>query len=203
MASVTLFLAGKKVGTYEMKTSPFVVGREKTCGLCIENVGVSRRHCQFVYENGAYTVEDVGSSNGTFHKGTKISQPLRIADGDEVNIGKYVLLFEDKGMELLPQATGEDATAGAPAGDEMNRTFQMDPQMLRQQVAKAGAAAAPAAQAQRATDVAKAFDPDAPLVIKGKEGSSSVLGTAIKLLGLAVIVAGVLIGILFALAQGK
>jgi predicted component of type VI protein secretion system len=205
MASITLFLAGKKVGTHEMKSTPFVVGREKDCGLCIENVGVSRRHCQFLYEDGSYWVEDVGSSNGTYHKGSKLSGRLRIADGDELNIGKYVLLFEDKGLEMLPAAGGEQQPAAAGAGPPLGdggMTFQMDPQTLRQQMAKAGAAAAPAAQAQRAADVASQFDPDAPLTIKGKERGRSVFATVFKLLGLSIAAAAILLGLLYALRGG-
>jgi predicted component of type VI protein secretion system len=196
MASITLFLAGNKVGTYTIKSSPFTVGRDKGCGLPIENIGVSRRHCQYVYEDSSFWVEDIGSSNGTFMSGKKVVQRTRVADGDEITMGKYVMLFEDKGMDLLPQQAGEAGGVAKPAAAAL--TFQMDGETLRRQMSKASAAAEGQVQAQRAADVGKRFDPDAPLVIKGKEYSGSLLATAIKLLGITIIVAGVLIGLLVA-----
>jgi predicted component of type VI protein secretion system len=200
MASVTLFLAGNKVGSYDMTTSPFVVGRDNKCGLHIDNIGVSRRHCQFIYENNSYFVEDAGSSNGTFFGKIKVVSRRPMADGDEVTIGKYVLLFQDNGLSLLPQQVG--GGQNVDAGD-IGKTFQMDPQTLRAQMAKAGAASAGAAQAQKASDVAKNFDPDAPLVIKGKEKNSNLLGLMVKLVGLSILVAGLLVGLLFAFGASQ
>ena len=68
-------------------------------------------------------------------------------------------------------------------------------------MAKAGAAAAPGTQARRASDVSKQYDPDAPLVIKGKDINSNFFLTAIKLAGLSVVVAGVVIALLYVLAS--
>jgi len=197
MATVVLFLGDNKIGDYEMKTSPFVVGRDPQCGVHIDNAGVSRNHCKFTYEEGEYYIEDAGSSNGTFCGGAKIERRLRIADGDKFNIGKYVLLFQDNGFSFLPTQAGEDAAGG---GGQVAKTFQMDSATLRKQMEKAALASAEGvAKAHRASDVAKDFDPDAPLVIKGKEDSGSILGTIVKVVGLAIIVAGVLIGILYAI----
>jgi len=201
MATIVLFLADKKVGEYEMKTSPFVVGRDPTCGLHIDNAGVSRRHCQFLYTDSEYYIEDAGSSNGTFVGGTKVDRRLRIKDGDKFNIGKYVLLFQDNGFSFLPTQAAEGAEGGG--GGAVAKTFQMDAGTLRKQMEKAALASAQGvAKAQRASDVAKDFDPDAPLVIRGKEDSKSILGTIIKVLGIAILVAGILVGVLFAIGSG-
>ena len=78
----------------------------------------------------------------------------------------------------------------------------MDGATLKKQMAKANAAVEGQVQAQRASDVGKRFDPDAPLVIKGKEDGKSVLGTIVKLLGITILVAGILIGLLLAFGSG-
>ncbi|MHC4200957.1 MAG: FHA domain-containing protein [Planctomycetota bacterium] len=197
MAKITVMRGTDKVGEFPMEKSPFVVGREAKGGVLIENVGVSRKHCQFVYEDGRYFVEDLGSSNGTYFSGHKVNK-AEVRDGDQVNVGKYVLLFQDSGMEFLPQAV-RGPVAGAPGGDAM-LTFRVDPQTLREQMAKAGDAAAVVAQqeAKRAADIAQRFDPDAIKVTKKRKDLVWYVTTGLKLLGLGIIGAGVLIAILYA-----
>jgi pSer/pThr/pTyr-binding forkhead associated (FHA) protein len=197
VAKITVMRGTDKVGEFPMEKSPFVVGREAKGGVLIENVGVSRKHCQFVYEDGRYFVEDLGSSNGTYFSGHKVNK-AEVRDGDQVNVGKYVLLFQDSGMEFLPQAV-RGPVAGAPGGDAM-LTFRVDPQTLREQMAKAGDAAAVVAQqeAKRAADIAQRFDPDAIKVTKKRKDLVWYVTTGLKLLGLGIIGAGVLIAILYA-----
>lgn len=198
MAKITVMRGTDKIGEFPMEKSPFIVGREAKGGVLIENVGVSRKHCQFTYEGGRYYVEDLGSSNGTYFSGHKVTK-AEVRDGDQVNVGKYVLLFQDSGLEFLPQAVRGAGVAGAPGGDAM-LTFRVDPQTLREQMAKAGDAAAVVAQqeAKRAAEIAQRFDPDAIKVTKRRKGVLWFVGTGFKLLGMAIIGAGILIAILYA-----
>lgn len=58
---------------------------------------VSRRHARIIRGNGSYTIEDLGSTNGTYvNRGRRLlpgnSQPLN--DGDEVIVGKTFLRFQ-------------------------------------------------------------------------------------------------------------
>ena len=53
---------------------------------------VSRRHAEFVTEDGRTTVRDVGSLNGTYVNRERIEES-RLSSGDEVQIGKFKLLF--------------------------------------------------------------------------------------------------------------
>jgi predicted component of type VI protein secretion system len=193
VAKIVLMLGGKELGSFPMKTSPFVVGRDAACHVHIDNVGVSRRHCQFTYASGRYLVEDLGSSNGTFCKGQKVSR-LPVEDGSQVAIGKYVLVFEDQGLEMLP-ASGP---AAAGAGGGALKTFQLDPGALREQISKADAAAAATSEARRATDVARAYNPDAPVVPKTSRHPGKYFASAVKIVGIAILGASVLIGLLYA-----
>ncbi|MEO6588381.1 MAG: FHA domain-containing protein [Pyrinomonadaceae bacterium] len=57
---------------------------------------VSRRHARIVYINGVYTVEDLGSTNGTYvNRGRRLipGTPHRLNDGDEIIVGKTFLRF--------------------------------------------------------------------------------------------------------------
>jgi len=200
MPNIIVVLGGKKLGSYPMKASPWIVGRHASCNVRIDNVGVSRRHCQFTCENGAYFVEDLGSSNGTFVAGKRVKK-APVENGTEISIGKYALVFEDLGLDLMPAGTAPAArpAAGAPAPAGAMRTFQMDPATIREQIAKAGAAAASAAAevVKKAADVAKAFDPDAPLEIKGKEERRSLVSMLIRLGAVAVAAAIAIIVVYF------
>ncbi len=57
---------------------------------------VSRRHARIMYQNGVYSVEDLGSTNGTYvNRGRRLipGTPHRLNDGDEIIVGKTFLRF--------------------------------------------------------------------------------------------------------------
>lgn len=60
------------------------------------DAGVSRRHAILGYKNGAYTVEDLGSSNGTFVNGRRLDpqMPTPLAGGDELKCGTLLMRVE-------------------------------------------------------------------------------------------------------------
>ena len=64
-----------------------VIGRESDADIQIDERQVSRRHAKIVYSNNTYTIQDLGSKNGTFLNGQPISQePQPIRNGDEIGI---------------------------------------------------------------------------------------------------------------------
>ncbi len=57
---------------------------------------VSRRHARIIYNKGVYSVEDLGSTNGTYvNRGRRLipGTPHRLNDGDEIIVGKTFLRF--------------------------------------------------------------------------------------------------------------
>ena len=62
---------------------------------------LSRRHAQIRYENGAAIIEDLGSSNGTFVNGTRITGPQRLNPGDEVEVGMSTLRYVDSSATVV------------------------------------------------------------------------------------------------------
>jgi pSer/pThr/pTyr-binding forkhead associated (FHA) protein len=60
----------------------FLVGRGRHCDLVVDSPKVSREHAAFVREGDAWFIEDLGSSNGTWLRGERITK-RRIEDGDE------------------------------------------------------------------------------------------------------------------------
>jgi FHA domain/zinc-ribbon domain len=77
---------------FPLKEERVTVGRSPECDIFLDDVTVSRRHALVKQSDGGFLIEDQGSLNGTFLNRRRIeSAPL--ADGDEVQIGKYKLTF--------------------------------------------------------------------------------------------------------------
>jgi pSer/pThr/pTyr-binding forkhead associated (FHA) protein len=70
-------------------------GRHPDSDIFLDDVTVSRRHAEFARESGGgggFLVRDVGSLNGTYLNRQRIESG-GLAHGDEVQIGKYRLMF--------------------------------------------------------------------------------------------------------------
>jgi hypothetical protein len=67
-------------------------GRHPDSDIFLDDVTVSRRHAEFVREGGGFVVRDVGSLNGTYLNRERL-ESAALAGGDEVQIGKYRLVF--------------------------------------------------------------------------------------------------------------
>jgi hypothetical protein len=67
-------------------------GRHPESDIFLDDVTVSRRHAEFVRDGDGFQVRDVGSLNGTYLNRGRIDAAA-LAGGDEVQIGKYRLVF--------------------------------------------------------------------------------------------------------------
>ncbi|MDA8342972.1 MAG: FHA domain-containing protein [Actinomycetota bacterium] len=67
-------------------------GRHPESDIFLDDITVSRRHAEFTTDDGVTTVRDVGSLNGTYVNRERIEE-ARLASGDEVQIGKFKLVF--------------------------------------------------------------------------------------------------------------
>ena len=79
--------------------TPLVAGRAEDAALRLDSPIVSRAHARFARRDGALTVEDLDSSNGTFVEGKRIERAT-LADGARVVIGPFVLAVTDAGQRL-------------------------------------------------------------------------------------------------------
>ncbi len=80
----------------------------------LKNKVVSNRHCCFKQEaDGHWTIEDLGSTNGTWLRGTRLTARERLRSADVVSLGKNGPRLEC----LLPQAADEGAGATMLEGD--------------------------------------------------------------------------------------
>jgi hypothetical protein len=71
------------------------IGRSPECEIFLDDVTVSRNHAVLVDRDGTFSVEDEGSLNGTFVNRRRIDK-AELANGDELQIGKYRLTFIER-----------------------------------------------------------------------------------------------------------
>ena len=89
-ASARLVLGRRRIALDEGET---ILGRDPDLAACLESPTVSRRHARLVVTDGAATLEDLGSKNGTWVKGEKVVGSVRLEDGDAVRLGSVALVF--------------------------------------------------------------------------------------------------------------
>jgi hypothetical protein len=79
-------------------------GRHPGSDIFLDDVTVSRKHAEFLRREGLFLVRDVGSLNGTYVRRDRIDEAV-LRDGDEVQIGKFRMVFH-------PSRRGSGAGAG-------------------------------------------------------------------------------------------
>jgi two-component system, cell cycle response regulator len=105
--------------------TPFTMGRHATNRLPIDDDSISRFHARFVCEDGKYWVEDLGSRNGTFLQGKRITR-AEIKDDDWVQLGARVAFrftLTDSRQEGLLRKLYESSTRDALTGAYNRRHF--------------------------------------------------------------------------------
>jgi hypothetical protein len=86
---------GAGAGSEHPVEDGLILGRDRgAADLVIEDPGVSWHHARVFSDEGALIVEDLGSSNGTYVNGERISGPVEVAPGDEVQLGDTVIEIE-------------------------------------------------------------------------------------------------------------
>jgi DNA-binding winged helix-turn-helix (wHTH) protein len=70
-----------------------VLGRASDAAAWIDSTSVSRHHARILVEGARATLEDLGSKNGTWLRGQRLSAPTLLADGDEIRVGSVRLTF--------------------------------------------------------------------------------------------------------------
>lgn len=91
----------------EVPFGEFVIGRSAECQLSLDDPLVSRRHALLTVSDNGVTLEDLGSRNGVFVNGTRLSGQKPLSDGDKITIGSQeMLLLGTVEPVALPPARG-------------------------------------------------------------------------------------------------
>jgi uncharacterized protein len=109
----------------------YLIGSDPECDIVVGEPHVSSRHCRLTYDRGGYLLEDLGSTNGTYVNGVRISEVTFVTKGERVTLGRSVPLPWPGTREALkpsppppqpqPQSWSEvPPPTGDPAGSNGN-----------------------------------------------------------------------------------
>ena len=92
-AALVIRAGGGRVGeSFPLERDRMTIGRRPDSDVFLDDVTVSRDHALLVRRNGDVYLDDLGSLNGTYVNRRRV-ESQRLADGDELQIGKYKLTF--------------------------------------------------------------------------------------------------------------
>jgi hypothetical protein len=77
--------------TLALGQATILIGRAPECTLVLEDDYASNRHARFVFNQGVWLIEDLGSTNGTFLGRSRVEAPTAVDPGVPVRIGRTVL----------------------------------------------------------------------------------------------------------------
>jgi pSer/pThr/pTyr-binding forkhead associated (FHA) protein len=123
MAKLVLSFNGDFVKEYELDKENLTIGRKPDNDIHIDNLAVSGNHAKILTILNDSFIEDLGSTNGTFIAGNKITKHA-LQNGESIVIGKHELKYEnasaddgesdfEKTMIIRPDAEGMPETEEA------------------------------------------------------------------------------------------
>ena len=90
-----VFLAGPIAGRrYKLEDGEYVIGRRSDCQIFVPDMRVSRQHARLWKAGEGWTLEDLGSNNGTFINGVRLQEATAIRNDDEILIANNRIRVE-------------------------------------------------------------------------------------------------------------
>ena len=124
------FISGKFQGSeYPLAESgEMLVGRSGDVHIVLSEDMVSRRHARIAFEGQRITIEDLGSTNGTFVNGEKIKR-ADLKEGDRVLIGSSIfkVVYADQNLGGAPRKRGEEGPLGRTQARTMTGAIEEIP----------------------------------------------------------------------------
>ena len=111
--------AGNALGSEIQVRDEFVIGRQASEeGQLGQDAEISRQHARIAPSNGSFVIEDLGSTNGTFVNGRRISKPEILSPGDRIQVGATTLVVQVSVPSMA-------APASAPPDADTRSSAQM------------------------------------------------------------------------------
>jgi diguanylate cyclase (GGDEF)-like protein len=105
-------MAGSNVGEmYKVEKDPLIIGRGDKADLRLLDDGISRDHARIVKDGAHLVLEDMGSTNGTFCNGDRVTRQA-LSEGDKILLGSTTILkfsYQDKLDEAFQRQMSESA----------------------------------------------------------------------------------------------
>lgn len=134
MAKVSIFFNGAQQKEVLLDKDQMVIGRDPSCQIHLDNLGISRTHCQVLKKGDSFIVQDLKSSNGTFVNGQKVGEHY-LNDKDVISFGKFELRFSKEDAGAISVGNKAGPAAGGKDADTLN-TFVMDGADIQEKIKK-------------------------------------------------------------------
>ncbi len=87
-------VSGHRAGTrFAVESQLVSIGRHPDSDVFLDDITVSRKHVELLEGAAGYAIRDTGSLNGTYVNGTRIDGEQALTSGDELQVGKFRLLY--------------------------------------------------------------------------------------------------------------
>ncbi len=97
--NLTVKSGTQKGQIFDLPNGKITVGRGPANDITLDNPTISKHHLLLNVQNGVVTVQDLGSTNGTFINGKKVAAPTKLRPGDELQVGADVTLTLRGGVD--------------------------------------------------------------------------------------------------------
>ena len=95
-AALVIRSGGGRAGeSFEVTGERMTIGRRPDSAIFLDDITVSRDHALLVHRGSDWYLDDCGSLNGTYVNRERI-ESRRLADNDELQVGKYKLVFRTR-----------------------------------------------------------------------------------------------------------
>lgn len=108
--------------TFPLEGEIITIGREAGNTIVINDAEVSRKHSQLTLQGGKYVLTDMGSTNGTFVNGQRITGAHVLVPGEVISLGEQITLLFESLSQIDPNATMLSASARPGAGQPARPT---------------------------------------------------------------------------------
>lgn len=185
MPKLTLQFGTAVLKEYSLRTEEATIGRSPQASIFIDNPAVSYSHARIFWQDGIYYIQDLGSLNGTFLNGNRITQ-APLSAGDTIAVGKHTIRFLfDRPGETAPEVPAAPPLRPGAGVAKLEGTMILDTKLRRELQEKVGvggaAAKAPEAKKKvgkltvlRGKTAAKEFVLASPTSIVGKSEGAGV-----------------------------
>jgi signal transduction histidine kinase len=104
--------------SFELDREAMTLGRDPGCNIVLRAMSVSREHARIVRRPSGFFLEDLTSTGGTLLNGRTHSGPVRLRDGDLIQIGDCVFRFSGSLIEVREEDESRSAILGVREGTE-------------------------------------------------------------------------------------
>ena len=116
-----VFLAGPIAGRrYKLGDGEYVIGRRSDCQIFVPDMRVSRQHARLIRNGEGWTLEDLGSNNGTYINGQRLEAATVLRHDDEI-ILRHVL--KPLTLQESPRSFARSGAQRQPTAADLSRTI--------------------------------------------------------------------------------